>query len=90
MGALQKVFPLIVLFIILGVLAFIGFVVYSIVMEVQSHAKNKMEKKNVVFSKDGMKVGVKEVKAEDYADKTQRYIQVPAIVAMRCWEHGWR
>lgn len=88
MSALQKVVPLIVLFVVLGVLAFIGFVVYSIVMDVQSHAKNKMEKKNVVFSKDGMKVGVKEVKAEDYTDKTQRYIQVPAIVAMRCWEHG--
>ena len=31
-----------------------------------------MEKKNVVFSKDGAKVAVKEVKAEDYADRTQR------------------
>lgn len=31
-----------------------------------------MEKKNIVFTKDGMKVGVKEVKDEDYADKTQR------------------
>lgn len=31
-----------------------------------------MEKKNVVFGPDGMKVGVKEVSAEDYADKTQR------------------
>lgn len=31
-----------------------------------------MEKKNVVFGPDGVKVGVKEVSAEDYADKTQR------------------
>lgn len=31
-----------------------------------------MEKKNVVFTKDGAKVGVKEVSAEQYADKTQR------------------
>ena len=31
-----------------------------------------MEKKNVVFTKDGMKVGVKEMKSEAYADKTQR------------------
>jgi hypothetical protein len=30
-----------------------------------------MEKKNVVFTKDGVKVGVKEVKHEDYKDKTQ-------------------
>jgi hypothetical protein len=32
-----------------------------------------MEKKNVVFTKDGARVGVKEMKAEDYADKTQRW-----------------
>jgi hypothetical protein len=31
-----------------------------------------MEKKNVVFTKDGAKVAVKEVKTEDYADRTQR------------------
>ena len=31
-----------------------------------------MEKKNVVFTKDGAKVGVKEVSAEQYADKTQK------------------
>jgi hypothetical protein len=31
-----------------------------------------MEKKNVVFTKDGAKVGVREVSAEQYADKTQR------------------
>jgi hypothetical protein len=31
-----------------------------------------MEKKNVMLTKDGAKVGVKELKAEDYADKTQR------------------
>lgn len=33
---------------------------------------HKMEKKNIVFSKDGARVGVKEVNAEEYADKTQR------------------
>lgn len=32
----------------------------------------KMEKKNIVFTKDGAKVGVKELNAEAYADKTQR------------------
>jgi len=31
-----------------------------------------MEKKHVSFTKDGMKVGVKEVKDEDYADRTQK------------------
>lgn len=31
-----------------------------------------MEKKNVVFTRDGARVGVKEVRAEDYADRTQK------------------
>lgn len=31
-----------------------------------------MEKKNVVFSKDGAKVGVKELTAEKYTDRTQK------------------
>ena len=33
-----------------------------------------MEKKNVKFTKDGMRVGVKEVKDEDYRDRTQRLV----------------
>lgn len=31
-----------------------------------------MEKKNVVFTKDGMKVGVKQLSEEDYAARQQR------------------
>lgn len=30
-----------------------------------------MQSKNVVFTKDGLKVGVKEVKNENYVDQTQ-------------------
>lgn len=33
---------------------------------------HKLGKKNVVFTKDGAKVGVKEISAEKYADKTQK------------------
>jgi hypothetical protein len=33
---------------------------------------HKLEKKNVVFTKDGAKVGVKEISAENYADSTQK------------------
>jgi hypothetical protein len=34
--------------------------------------KKHMEKKNIAFTKDGMKVGVKDVNEEKYADKQQR------------------
>jgi hypothetical protein len=40
--------------------------------ELAERGVHKLEKKNVVFTKDGAKVGVKEVSAEKYADKTQR------------------
>lgn len=40
--------------------------------ELAERGVHKLEKKNVVFTKDGAKVGVKEMSAEKYADKTQR------------------
>jgi len=40
-------------------------------MQISDAASKKMEKKNVVFTKDGLKVGVKEIKNDDYVDQTQ-------------------
>lgn len=40
--------------------------------ELKERGIKKMEKKNIMLTKDGMKVGVKEVRDEDYADATQR------------------
>ena len=40
--------------------------------ELAKRGMKNMEKNNIVFTKDGAKVGVKEVSAEDYADQTQR------------------
>jgi hypothetical protein len=45
---------------------------YVFANDLADRGVKKMEKKNLVFTKDGMKVGVKEVRSEDYADKTQR------------------
>lgn len=36
--------------------------------------KRHLDKKHVSFSKDGMKVGVKQIDEDEYADKTQRYV----------------
>jgi hypothetical protein len=33
-----------------------------------------MQSKNVVFTKDGLKVGVKELKTESYVDTTQSFL----------------
>jgi len=42
--------------------------------KISAAASEKMEKKNVVFTKDGMKVGVKELKNESYVDTTQSFM----------------
>ncbi|KAF1984423.1 hypothetical protein K402DRAFT_395770 [Aulographum hederae CBS 113979] len=63
--------PLIILFLVVGVMAWVGYQMFVYSNELAERGKKKMEKKNITFTKDGMKVGVKEVKDEDYADKTQ-------------------
>ncbi|KAF1357865.1 hypothetical protein EJ07DRAFT_126575 [Lizonia empirigonia] len=71
MGALNLV-PLIILFLVVGGVGWVGYQIYLYSNELAERGVRKMEKKNVVFTKDGAKVGVKEVSAEQYADKTQR------------------
>lgn len=73
MGA-RNLVPLILLLVFVGILAAVGFVVYSIVQDVGKNTREKMERKNIAFSKDGMKVQVREVKDEAYKDQTQRCV----------------
>ncbi len=73
MTLLSKVVPLVIFFVILSVAAFIGYVVYTIATDVAEKTSKKMEKKNISFGKDGMKIGIQEVRNENYVDRTQRY-----------------
>ncbi|KAK8151880.1 hypothetical protein IWX90DRAFT_490084 [Phyllosticta citrichinensis] len=66
--------PLLVLAALIALLAYIGFQIYLYANELADRGRRKMEKKNVTFTKDGMKVGVKQRSTEDYADKTQSYL----------------
>ncbi|KAI9654635.1 MAG: hypothetical protein M1821_005842 [Bathelium mastoideum] len=54
-----------------------------------------MEKKNIAFTKDGMKVGVKEIRNEEYADKTQGVLvkawnsaSIPAYKSRLGWNNS--
>jgi hypothetical protein len=47
---------------------------YLYTSELADRGAKKMEKKNITFGKDGMKVGVKEMSAESQADKTQNVL----------------
>ena len=72
MSVLSKLLPLILLFGGLAVVAFVGFVIYTIATDIADKTSKKMQKKNVSFGKEGMKIGVKEVRNENYVDQTQR------------------
>lgn len=76
MGA-RNLVPLILLLVFVTVLAVVGYVVYSIVQDVSKNTREKMERKHMVFTKDGMKVQVKEIKDEAYKDRTQRLVVPP-------------
>lgn len=74
----SNVVPFILLLLFVAVLAAVGFVAYSIAQNVSKNTREKMERKHVVFTKDGMKVEVKELQDEAYKDRTQR------CVSLRC------
>lgn len=64
--------PLILLLLFFTVVAVVGYIVYTIVQDVSKNTREKMERKNIAFTKDGMKVQVKELQDEQYKDRTQR------------------
>ncbi|CAJ0551618.1 Ff.00g055970.m01.CDS01 [Fusarium sp. VM40] len=70
-SALSQVLPLIIVFALLGVGGWVGYQVYISVAKMSDAASERMGKKNVVFTKDGVKVGVKQIKNENYVDATQ-------------------
>ncbi|KAF5876703.1 uncharacterized protein Bfra_003109 [Botrytis fragariae] len=73
-SALSKLLPLLVFLIVLAAFAFVGYQVYLVTQQVSKSASDKMASKNVSFTKDGVKVGVKELKNESYVDKTQGFL----------------
>jgi hypothetical protein len=54
--------------------AFVLYQVYVSAVKVGDVASERMNKKNVVFTKGGMKVGVKHVESEREVDKAQKYV----------------
>ncbi|KAL1973146.1 hypothetical protein VTN31DRAFT_6688 [Thermomyces dupontii] len=77
----NSLIPVYILLGLAAVLGGIGLVVYKIVREVSDLARAEMEKKNVTFSRDGMKLGVQELNDEDYKDRSQS-------VLVKIWNHS--
>jgi hypothetical protein len=72
--ALSNLIPLFILVTVVGFLGVASLVVYHIVQEVSTKAKETMEKKHVMFTGSGVQVGVQELGDEDYKDRSQRYV----------------
>ena len=93
MSFLGKIIPLVLLFIGLTIAAFIGYVAYKIATDIAAKTSEKMEQKHVSFGKDGMKIGIKEIKTENYVDQTQRYDPFPFAFSpgwnLGGGERGW-
>ncbi len=70
----SQILPLLIVLVILGMLAFVGYHIYLSVTKIQEQASQRMGKQNVVFTKDGMRVGVKHVETEKYVDATQSWV----------------
>jgi len=73
-SALSQTLPLLILLLLVGGLGWVGYQVYLSVTKIQQTASQKMGSKNVVFTKDGLKVGVKQVREENYVDATQSWV----------------
>lgn len=74
MSKLSALVPLILTVLLLIVAAVVGFVAYTIVTSVRDETNKKMQKRNITVSRDGMKVGVKDLNTESYVDRTQNVL----------------
>ncbi|KAK8084519.1 hypothetical protein PG997_005790 [Apiospora hydei] len=68
-----QLFSLLVLFLFVGGAVFVGYHIWASVGKIQQSAADRMARKNVVFTKDGMRVGVKQMEQERYVDATQSW-----------------
>ena len=87
--------PLVILFVVIllvvvAIFAVVGYIAYSIVQDVTKSTREKMEERNVMFTKDGMTVGVRELKDEDYKDRSQRLVFSCSVFLLRFLEEGKR
>ena len=69
---MHPLIPLFLLFLFLCVFGFIAYACYTIANDVKQKTVTKMQQKNVMVTKEGMKVGVREVREEEYVGGQQR------------------
>ncbi|OLL21880.1 hypothetical protein NEOLI_000982 [Neolecta irregularis DAH-3] len=70
-STLWKLVEPFVFLVIIGIMGFTGYVVYSIMTKLSRTVNRKMTNKGVQVTRKGAQVRVKGVSREDYMDKTQ-------------------
>ncbi|KAF6810053.1 hypothetical protein CMUS01_13551 [Colletotrichum musicola] len=73
-STISQILPLLITVIFVSGVAWVLWQVYISVTKIQESASERMGKKNVVFTKDGVRVGVKHTSNEKYVDKTQGWV----------------
>jgi len=73
-SALSKLLPLLIFLLLLSLFAFVGYHLYVSIQKISTAVSTKLESKNVVFTKDGLRVGVRDLKNESYVDMTQSFL----------------
>ncbi|KAH8751355.1 hypothetical protein F5883DRAFT_720227 [Diaporthe sp. PMI_573] len=68
-----ELLPLVIFFVVVAALVFVGYHVYQSANKMSGNVSERMGKKNVVWTKDGVKVGLKHVENEREVDATQRW-----------------
>lgn len=70
-SAFSKSLPLIILIVVLAGAGLVAYHIFLALQHISEGAGKKLQSKNVTFTKDGMRVGVKELRTENYVDSTQ-------------------
>ena len=70
----RQIIPLVIAAAVVAAIAWIVYQVRVSATKFRDSASERMGKKNVVFTKDGVRVGVKHVQNEKYVDATQSWV----------------
>ncbi|KAI1164964.1 hypothetical protein F5B18DRAFT_650150 [Nemania serpens] len=77
----SQLFPLVLLLLVVGGVGFVCYQIYVGATKIRENAENSFASRNVVFTKDGVKVGVRTVNNERYVDATQSWV-------VKAWNAG--
>ncbi|KAI1826326.1 hypothetical protein F4861DRAFT_537172 [Xylaria intraflava] len=73
-STISQLLPLLLLLLAVAVIGVVGYYVYKSAAEIRQSAEDKFASRNIVVTKDGIKVGVRHLENERYVDATQSWV----------------